>query len=891
MNRKFKLFFSLASLCLSVAMLCFGVYSAMSVSYTVNGSVSYEVKDVFVNVELSVYRALSEAPVDSSKNTTNLNTIQSAGDNIPAEDFGALSYTDGFSTYKGNTVTKPGEPYGKTLTNIDLVYGSPDNENQGYAFYIVIDIENLGSETINAVVQNDIIPENTLTEKTSDIEIEAKNTGRIVLGLSLEDVTKGITKSSFGYTIAITRGQLPAEITDLKFSFDEEKKEATVIGYTGTSGEMVIPETVGNHTNLTTKTLKFENVSEMMSAMGGKLSGSDAFSIADISYTVGGEKKTSNKDMVFAWLNQNLTATDITINFLPSYEINYEDCERLGITNSMDEAMLLLIGPATGVVTSSGSGSNLGALQLEKLFNTYYTVNIEGVGEYVIDKEAMQQYAESGGSLYNLYQKLTTLFYFNTDITAESFPKATFAIKSFGQKVTEGENYKVVDIADNACENTTLTSVEIPDSVQTIGEGAFDGCEELTTVTIGNGVKEIGSSAFSNTPWLTNLQTTDYGIATSKDESVAYAIDVVETIINEQLSPYMSKMQAIAGSAFSDCANLIEIQIPESTQIIGSFTFSGCIALTEIMIPNKVQTIGEHAFDGCEKLITVTIGNGVKEIRSSAFSNTPWLTNLQMTDYGIATSKDNSATYAIDVVETITDEQLSPYMSKLQAIADSAFSGCTALTEITIPDSVQTIGDSAFSGCTGLTVVNIAGVQTIENSCFYNCTNLTEITLSDNLCKIGERAFYGCEALSSITIPDSVQMIGESAFYGCKGLMTVNIGNGVKQIENDTFSNCTFLTEVILSDNLQAIGENAFDNCENLIEIAIPENVKVIEGYAFDGCTSLKTVTFKDKNASWTLIYTVTIFLQITPTSLSDSSIMAQYLTGKYCSYNWTKDV
>ncbi len=471
MNRKFKLFFSLASLCLSVAMLCFGVYSAISVSYTVNGSVSYEVRDVFVNVELSVYRALSEVPVDSSKNTTNLNTIQSAGDNIPAEDFGKLSYTDSFSTYEGNTVTKPGEPYEKTSPNIDLVYGSPDNANQGYAFYIVIDIENLGSETINAVVQNDIIPENTLTEKTSDIEIEAKNTGRIVLGLSLEDVTKGITKSSFGYTIAITRGQLPEEITDIKFSFDEEKKEATVIGYTGTSGEMVIPETVGNHTNLTTKTLEFEDASEMMSAMGGKLSYADAFSFADISYTVEGAENTSKKVLVTYWLLENPTATGITINFLSSYEINYEDYSILCDMPNMNTPWVMLLGPYAfyGI---SGSSS---------YYDTYYTVNVEGK-EYVIDQEAIQQEREDSGDLMELSKYINEKFS-SDNITEQTFPKFTYTITSFGQKVTKGENYKVVGIANYACENNDqLSSVEIPKSVQTIGKYAFANCTTLTSI-------------------------------------------------------------------------------------------------------------------------------------------------------------------------------------------------------------------------------------------------------------------------------------------------------------------------------------------------------------------------------------------------------------------------
>ncbi|MEE3404803.1 MAG: leucine-rich repeat domain-containing protein, partial [Acutalibacteraceae bacterium] len=107
-------------------------------------------------------------------------------------------------------------------------------------------------------------------------------------------------------------------------------------------------------------------------------------------------------------------------------------------------------------------------------------------------------------------------------------------------------------------------------------------------------------------------------------------------------------------------------------------------------------------------------------------------------------------------------------------IGESAFSGCTGLTSITIPDSVTSIGNSAFSGCTGLTSITIPdSVTSIGNYAFSGCTGLTSITIPDSVTSIGSSAFSGCTGLTSITIPDSVISIGDGAFSGCTGLTSI----------------------------------------------------------------------------------------------------------------------
>lgn len=102
------------------------------------------------------------------------------------------------------------------------------------------------------------------------------------------------------------------------------------------------------------------------------------------------------------------------------------------------------------------------------------------------------------------------------------------------------------------------------------------------------------------------------------------------------------------------------------------------------------------------------------------------------------------------------------------SIGDGAFSGCSDLTSVTIPNSVTSIGDWAFSGCSGLTSVSIPNsVTSIGQYTFWRCTGLTSITIPNSVTSFGECAFAECSSLTSVTIPNSVTSIGDHAFSGC----------------------------------------------------------------------------------------------------------------------------
>jgi outer membrane protein assembly factor BamB len=151
------------------------------------------------------------------------------------------------------------------------------------------------------------------------------------------------------------------------------------------------------------------------------------------------------------------------------------------------------------------------------------------------------------------------------------------------------------------------------------------------------------------------------------------------------------------------------------------------------------------------------------------------------------------------------------------AIGDGAFDS-TAITSVTIPNSVTKIGDWAFNGCTALTSVSMPSTVTrIGTSVFFSCTALTSITIQDGVTQIGEWAFAYCSALTSITIPDSVISIGNLAFQDCTALTTVTAGKGVSLIGDGAFSGCTALTSMTFMGNAPTVVSSWANGCSNLV--------------------------------------------------------------------------
>ena len=321
----------------------------------------------------------------------------------------------------------------------------------------------------------------------------------------------------------------------------------------------------------------------------------------------------------------------------------------------------------------------------------------------------------------------------------------------------------------------------------------------------------------------------------------------------------------------------------------GSYAVSGYDGDSgEVLIPltwkgQPVTTIGDGAFQGCTELTSITIPDGVTSIGRSAFSYCSGLTSIFVKEGNSKyVAKDNcliDASTATLVLGCKTS--VIPNDGSVTSIGDWAFSGCTGLTSITIPDSVTSIGNGAFCDCSGLTSVTIGnGVTSIGNGAFYGCAGLTNIEIPDGVTSIGAGAFQDCTDLTKVTIGNGVTSIGDWAFKDCTGLTKVTIGNGVTSIGNLAFGNCTGLTSVTIPDSVIYIGSYAFLGCNSLVynnydnayylgnatnkyvalvkasstsitSCIINDNCKVVVESAFSYCDGLTSIVVKEGNSKY----------------------------------------
>ena len=344
---------------------------------------------------------------------------------------------------------------------------------------------------------------------------------------------------------------------------------------------------------------------------------------------------------------------------------------------------------------------------------------------------------------------------------------------------------RVTEIANSAFANcSNLAVIDIPDTVEKIGESAFFA-SGIESVVIPDSVTEIGSYAFANCE---NLTEVSLGNNVEVIGRQAFAYTAVKYIY------FPRDVREIGAGAFLSCTRLENLTFYDGInaylKTIGDSAFRLC-ALKEVWIPLNATDVAENAFDD-----GVTIHIMQEDLNFRSF-----------------TSEDGSVSYEVKVDvnnRDITEAVIPAVYNGLPVtrIADSGFGRCENLVSVTIPDSVTEIGNYAFAMCHSLKSITIPrSVTKIGRFIFLrrSCTALEALSVeegnpvyhSDGNCIIETATntlLFGCKAS---VIPDdgSVTKIGERAFY---------------------FSS---VESIVIPDTVTEIGNLAFAKCENLAEV------------------------------------------------------------------------
>ena len=492
--------------------------------------------------------------------------------------------------------------------------------------------------------------------------------------------------------------------------------------------------------------------------------------------------------------------------------------------------------------------------------------------------------------------KMTSLFYNaeNCEIAYSALPnRANLSTLIIGEKVATIPSRafsgctrltlvtipnSVTSIDDSAFSGCTgLASVTIPNSVTSIGDSAFSGCTGLSSATIGNSVANIGVGAFSGCTGLASVtipnSTTSIGrmafynciglqsviigagVQSIGEKAIGYRTAQVGNSVVNPVAKVIWLPNTPPSGYESVQAHVYYCANNQYSSLRGLYIYQNLSSMFEVdgiryipVSPSK-RTCDAIDCTYAPELTTIQLDKNIyyKGIQMTLTGVRPYVcyNNTYITD--ITINYDDISNYAFSECSKLTKATLSGLLTR---IGTGAFSKCTTLEGITIPNSVESIGQYSFRGCSAMTHVKIGTeLKIIPQDAFRWCSSLSSITIPKNVTEIGNYAFDGCTSLADVYIEDredelSLGSNGSSPLFSSCPLKTVYIGGNISYSTDSSdgyspFYRNTSLEKVIITDKETEISENEFYGCTGLKYITMGDGIEKIGDWAFSGCSSL----------------------------------------------------
>ena len=303
----------------------------------------------------------------------------------------------------------------------------------------------------------------------------------------------------------------------------------------------------------------------------------------------------------------------------------------------------------------------------------------------------------------------------NKTVTEITIPKTLSSTRSSYSNLIEGDG----PFAESNVQKATIEA-----GMTVIPEHLFHKNSTLTSVEIPDTVTEINRYAFAQTG-LENIELPSS--VTTLQHEVFSGGNLLQISIPDSVT-------GMGNAIFQNCNKLQKVKLPKARYNISDYTFAGCTSLEEIQLPKTVTTVWPHAFDGCSSLKKVEWSDCLESIKDNAFEGCTSLTEIVIPN-------------------------------TVRELGNEAFRNCDGLEKIVIPNSVTTIGNGVLYDCDSLTSISVGtGISKLSESCFEHCDNLEKIVLPYTIKSIDKSAFKECIALKEITIPRNTSSIGTSVF-------------------------------------------------------------------------------------------------------------------------------